>query len=279
MINKIGLVLRSISGFYDIEYEGKEYRVRGTGNLRRNENSPKVGDRVEFQINGSLTKILPRKNSLIRPKVSNIDQAIIITSLKEPDFSHGLLNKNLFIIEQAGIKAIIVFTKKDKTNFSIMETYKWMGFESYEITNDNPQEVYENLKHLFKNKITVFTGQTGAGKTTTINSLAKTDYKTQEISKSLGRGKHTTRVVQMIDFVGGKLIDSPGFSSLEVHETKNMFNSFNLFKELSLNCKYRNCKHINENSCNVKNNIGIKITKQFYIDYISIINNKIEKRY
>jgi len=193
----VGQVCKVISGFYDIIVDSKMYRVRGSGNLRNTEQSPLVGDFVVFEPEGFVTEIKERRNSLVRPKVANVDQAIIVQSYVSPNYSSILLNKFLAIIEANEIKPIIVFTKSDLANESHLEEYKKQGYEAYEISNTDPSTLKE-LAGIFKDKLSVFTGQTGAGKSTTINSLANTDLETQEISKSLGRGKHTTRVVEII---------------------------------------------------------------------------------
>ncbi len=268
-----GQVVRVISGFYDIVIDDKEYRVRGSGNLRKEEQSPLVGDFVEFEENGMLTKIYPRANSLVRPKVANIDQAVIVTSLKEPNYSSILLNKFLAIIEASSIKPVILFTKRDLVDSSPKEEYVSQGYEVYEISNNDVDSLNE-LRKIFKDKLTVFTGQTGAGKSTTINNLADTNIKTQEISKALGRGKHTTRVVEIIPWNHGRLIDTPGFSSLEFNLSKlQLARAYHDFEKLSVNCKFnRTCIHNKENDCAIKDAVKDgTISEQRYLDYIRLL--------
>ncbi len=272
-----GQIIRVNAGFYDILSEGKEYRTRGSGNLRKEGNSPLVGDFVVFEPNGFLTKILERKNFLTRPKVANVDQAIVVTSLREPKYSSLLLNKFLAIIEFNNILPVIVFTKSDLTEETHLQEYIDQGYKAFEI-NNNDAKTLNQLKLVFKDKLSVFAGQTGAGKSSTINSLANLSIATQEISKSLGRGKHTTRVVELYDWYGGKLIDTPGFSSIEFELTKlQLANSYNDFKNLAINCKYRTCLHVQENSCKVKEKIGEIISQQRYEDYLKLLKGCIDE--
>lgn len=261
------------SGQYEIKSNDEFFIVRAAGKLRYMETSPIVGDLVEFEPNGFITSIYPRKNELIRPKVSNVDQAIIVMSLIEPNYSSILLNKFLAIIEHNEIKPIIVFTKIDLTDETHLEEYKNQGYEVYEVDNESKRGIKE-LSHIFKGKISVFTGQTGAGKSSTINSISGMDLKTDNISKALGRGKHTTRIIKIFDWMGGQLIDTPGFSSLEFDMTKlQLSRSYHDFEKYSVNCKFaRSCIHNKEEDCEIKNKVKEnKITKQRYSDYLRLL--------
>ena len=268
-----GQVIRVIAGFYDIESGNKEYRVRGSGNLRNEGIPPVVGDRVEFTPEAFLEKIYERENFLNRPKVANVDQAIIVQSLKEPDYSSILLNKFLAIIENAEIKPVIVFTKTDLVKETPAKEYRDDGYEVFEISNKS-KKTLTDLRKIFKGKLSVFTGQTGAGKTSTINNLANLSLETQEISKALGRGKHTTRVVEIIPWLEGRLIDTPGFSSLEFDMTKlELSKSYHDFESESVNCKFnRNCLHYKEKECGIKEAVkNKKISQNRYNDYLRLL--------
>lgn len=269
-----GQVIRVIAGFYDVLSDGKEYRVRASGNLRNNKNSPLVGDFVDFDFEGMLLSISPRKNELIRPKVANIDQAVIVMSLAEPTYSSFLLNKMLASVEAERIVPIIVFTKADIGDVSPCEEYEMQGYITILVDNTSGKGI-SKLRGLLEDKLTVFMGQTGAGKSSTINSLLETKRETQEISKALGRGKHTTRVVEVEISGTMKIIDTPGFSSFELEMTKlQLAHSFKDFDLLATECKFRSCLHLHEqeNDCAVKRAVSDgKISVVRYNDYLKMM--------
>ena len=211
----IGKIIKIISNDYTIKLDNNEIiTVKARGVFRNKNITPLVGDNVEIDINKKvIDKVLPRKNELIRPPVANIDQAIIVTSCLNPDFSSNLLDKMLNIIEYNNIKPIIVITKYDllsDTNYidNIIKYYKRIGYQVF-INNQ-----IDEIKKIFKDKVTILTGQTGVGKSSLINRLGNMNLKTNEISKALGRGKHTTRAIELYDLFNGLIADTPGFSSL-----------------------------------------------------------------
>ena len=217
--------------------------------------SPLVGDLViVYEKNKVINKILPRKNVLIRPPVANIDQALILTSTIEPSFSSNLLDKMLVIIEYNNIKPIICFTKydllEDKTYIdSVIEYYKKIGYDVF--INDE----IDNIKNILNKKVSVLTGQTGVGKSSLLNRLKENlNLKTGEISKALGRGRHTTRHVELLKIEDGLVADTPGFSSLDfIGMNKNdIKDNFIEFYENQDKCKYQDCMHIKEDGCYIK---------------------------
>ncbi|MGX9339121.1 ribosome small subunit-dependent GTPase A [Mycoplasma sp. 527] len=279
-----GKIIKSLAGFYDVKSFGDKqiYRVRGSGKLRLLDMKPIVGDNVEFEKEGLIHHILGRRNFFIRPKIANVDQAIVVMSLVEPEFSSQLVDKFLIIIESKNVEPIIVLTKKDLTSASRIDFYKEQGYKVFEINYEN-EASFEGLREIFKHKTSFFVGQTGVGKTTLINYLASTNFETQAISKALNRGKHTTREVSLINFNGGEIIDTPGFSSIEFDLTiDEMPVAFNSFREASPFCKFRSCRHYHERieDCEVKRRVQCGIIKEErYENYKSFMKRMLEPIY
>ena len=219
-----GQIIKISSDLYFVSYESEIYPCKCRGIFRKEHITPVVGDYVLFSKEKKLIeKIEPRKNVFQRPKVSNIDQAFLITSLKEPDFSLNLLDKFIVLMEINKVKPIICITKKDLVDDKELEKYdsilKYYEKIGYKVIYNTE---LDEIKVLLKNKTSVFTGQTGAGKSTLLNKLNPDwNLDTGEISHALGRGKHTTRVVELFEFMGGKVMDTPGFSSLEFNNYNN----------------------------------------------------------
>lgn len=271
-----GKIIKNISNDYTVLSNGKEYVCKASGKFRKLNITPLVGDNVIFDDkNNYIKEILPRKNFLVRPPISNIDQAYIITSVKEPDFSSNLLDKLINIVEYNNIEPIIIFTKLDLLEEQeeirkYISYYKKIGYKVFLNT-----EIDSILKS-FDNKISVFTGQSGAGKSTLLNKLnANLNIKTAPISKALGRGKHTTRHTELILINKGYVADTPGFSSISLIEMtkediRDNFIEFNDYKD---GCKYRDCMHIKENQCNIKNKVNDKIIiESRYENYLKFID-------
>ena len=250
-----GEVVKVISNQFYVKVNNNVLICTQRGVLKKNKTLPLVGDKVLVDIEKRvIEKILPRKNEIVRPPVANIDQAIIVTSLKHPDFSTNLLDKLLVQLEINKIKPIICLTKKDLlssielTNYlEIINYYQKIGY----LVLDNT-ETKKILKEL-ENKITVFLGQTGAGKSTLLNKLfPDLNLKTGEVSLALGRGKHTTRVVEIIEIGSIKVLDTPGFSALSFlkYDLESVKEAFIEFKNYP--CLYKDCNHDKELECNLK---------------------------
>ena len=242
--------------------------------MREDKLLPLVGDKVLINKEKSvIEKILPRKNTIRRPAVSNVTQGLIIASLKNPNLDTNLIDKILVELEYNSIKPVICFTKSDllsdeeyKSIVSIIDYYKCLYpvYFNYEI---------DKIKGIFKNNITVFIGQTGAGKSTLLNKLDNNlKLKTGEISTALGRGKHTTRHVEIIEILDGMLLDTPGFSALDFknmmqNEIRDAFIDFAKYP-----CMYRDCMHIKEENCNVKKAVNDgKIPLFRYQNYLDLV--------
>lgn len=279
-----GIIVKALAGFYYVESDGKVYQTRARGNFRKKGQTPYVGDWVEFsaeeQSEGYVLAIEDRKNSLVRPPIVNIDQAVVIISAKSPDFSLNLLDRFLVLLEHKQIHPVIYLTKRD-----LLE----VGEEAY---FDQVRSVYEkigydfiwdmsDLPDLIQGKTTVFMGQTGVGKSMLLNKIAPDlALETGEISDSLGRGRHTTRAVSFYNLYGGKIADTPGFSSLdyEVKDSETLNASFPEIKELSQNCKFRTCTHTHEPACAVKPLAGTLSLAQSRFDHYLLFLSEIENR-
>lgn len=273
----IGQIVKILSNDYFVDYENEIYVCKSKGKFRYDNIIPLVGDYVNVNINEKIITdvILPRKNDLVRPKVANVDQAFIVTSLKRPDFSDNLLDKLLIICEINNIKPVICLTKKDllkEEEYKILKAtinyYKKIGYRV--IFNYN----LFTIKRLLKNKTTVFTGQTGSGKSTLINRLDKTlNFETNDISLALGRGKHTTRHIELVNMYHGKVLDTPGFSSIDlgVYSKEQIKKAFIEFAKIK--CPYQDCNHLNEKECLVKKAIGKYVLKSRYDNYKKIIES------
>lgn len=244
------------------------------GKLRANKLLPLVGDRVIIDKKMMIIeKILPRKNELIRPKVANITQGIIIQSLKNPSLDTNLIDKILVELEFNNIKPVICFTKKDLLTkeelnnlLPIINYYKKL-YDVY--FND---EILK-IKKIFQNEVTVLIGQTGAGKSTLLNKLdSSLSLPTGEISEALGRGKHTTRHVMMIPLFDGFILDSPGFSALDFYNMRQIEIRDAFIEFAKYPCLFDDCMHITEDNCHVKDAVekGL-ILKSRYDNYLSFI--------
>lgn len=270
-----GQIVKISSDLHFVNYNDNVYPCKCRGLFRKEHITPVVGDYVLFDIDKKLIEeVLPRKNLFQRPKVSNIDQAFLITSLKLPDFSLNLLDKFIVLMEINNVIPIICITKSDlvdeddlKKISNVLDYYKKIGYQvvfNYEL---------DKIEHLLKNKTSVFTGQTGAGKSTLLNKLNPNwNLDVGEVSLALGRGRHTTRVVELFELFNGKVMDTPGFSSLEFsnYTKEQIRDAFVEFKNYP--CIYSDCMHTNEEECMVKKAVfSNNILESRYKNYLSFI--------
>ncbi|MCO4471506.1 ATP/GTP binding protein [Streptococcus infantarius subsp. infantarius] len=279
-----GRIIKSLAGFYYVESDGAVYQTRARGNFRKKGQTPYVGDFVDFSAEdhseGYILAIHDRKNSLVRPPIVNIDQAVVIMSAKEPDFNANLLDRFLVLLEHKAIEPIVYISKMDLLTSpdeiaAIQKRYQEIGYQFCTSLDE--------LLPLLTDKVTVFMGQTGVGKSTLLNKIAP-DLKleTGEISDSLGRGRHTTRAVSFYNVNGGKIADTPGFSSLdyEITNAEDLNKAFPELRRLSRLCKFRSCTHTHEPSCAVKDAVesGELWQSRYdnYLQFLSEIENRRE---
>lgn len=276
-----GRIIKALSGFYYVKSKDDIYTCKGRGVFRKKKINPLVGDFVVFDKTshgeGYITEISPRENELSRPPVANIDQALIVNSAKEPSFSSYLLDRFLVLIEAKHINSIIFINKMDlvssEESKEISEfklDYEKIGYK-VELLSSKVNDNLTELEHYFKNNVTVVAGQSGVGKSSILNALnPNLLIETGEISKSLGRGKHTTRYVELVEINGGLVADTPGFSSLDFSDIElvDLADYFPEMRALKNECRFRGCVHMNEPNCAIKNAVETGEIREFrYANY------------
>lgn len=288
-----GKIVKGIAGFYYVHLENKGvYECKAKGIFRNQKIKPLVGDNVLFTIldedkkKGNITGILPRRNELIRPAVSNVDQAFIIFAAAEPTPNLNLLDRFLIMMAKQNVKTIVCFNKKDiatEKELNILEeTYKKCSYEVI-FTSATQQEGILTIKELLKGRTTVLAGPSGVGKSSIINIvLPSANMEVGNISEKIKRGKHTTRHSELF-YAGDStyIMDTPGFSSLYVNdfEKEELKNYFIEFAEYENQCRFLGCVHINEPDCAVKDALNLgKISKIRYDNYVILFNEIKDKR-
>ncbi|MHA0857312.1 ribosome small subunit-dependent GTPase A [Paenibacillus sp. CMAA1364] len=273
-----GVIIKALSGYYYVKpiangravtTEGQRaIQCRARGVFRERGITPLVGDHVVYSLSdhdeGTVTEVKPRHSQLIRPPVANVEFAVLVFSLREPDLNLPLLDKFLVHIEHSGLKAIICLTKqdllagealdkKDPIHF-VQQLYEQIGYEVI-LTSSRTGMGQDQLRERLAGNISVFSGQSGVGKSSLLNALMPSlDLETNEISMKLGRGKHTTRHVELIELDNGAFVaDTPGFSQLDFLEMEvgDLSSCFIEFKPYSDHCKFRGCSHLHEPGCKV----------------------------
>lgn len=277
-----GQIIKALSGFYYVLSDNIVYQCRARGLFRNTKQTPLVGDFVKFDAanltDGYVTKLLPRKNELVRPPVANIDQALVAVSAKNPSFSPKLLDRFLVLVEFNRIDAIILVTKMDLVNDEdkaelnqYIEDYQKLGYRVEQLSTEWPVD-QASFTDLLTGKSSVIAGQSGVGKSSFLNLLnPELSIETAEISKHLGRGKHTTRHTELIEVFGGMIADTPGFSSLdfdqiELEQLPFCFRDIDHYRD---DCKFRGCMHVNEPNCRVKKAVANgEMTQYRYEHYL-----------
>lgn len=289
----IGKIMKGIAGFYYVGVvESGVYECKAKGIFRKDKIKPLVGDDVEIEVLneeeklGNIVKILPRRSELIRPAVANIDQALVIFAAREPKPNLSLLDRFLVIMEKQDVPVIICFNKQDLCDDEevgrLKEIYEACGYPVV-LASAKQGDGIEEIKSRLRGKTTTVAGPSGVGKSSLTNLLQnEVQMETGEISKKLGRGRHTTRHSQIIQIEEDTwLYDTPGFTSFYVEEIEKEELRF-YFREFSKyegTCRFQGCTHTHEPGCMVKNALEEgKISKERYENYLELYGELKEKR-
>jgi ribosome biogenesis GTPase len=282
-----GTIIKGIAGFYYVKTEDSRLiECKARGKFRFDELTPMVGDMVEIAIDdndkGVIDSVMPRKSQLTRPAVANITQALVVFAFKDPDINLELLNRFLVLCEYNDLKITVCMNKSDLDsgqNDKIIEMIKSAGYDFLSLNAEKGIGT-ELVKEKLKDNITVLCGPSGAGKSTILNSIAgRTLMETGVVSNKLGRGKHTTRHSELIEVGGGFIVDTPGFSSLDIDFIKreDLMYSFPEFQDFIGKCRFTGCIHHKEPDCAVKKAVeqGIinPLRYDFYIKMLEEISN------
>lgn len=286
-----GRIVKALSGYYYVQAEGDMWQCRARGLFKKKQFSPLVGDWVQFDVTengeGYIQEVLPRTTELVRPPVANADQAVIVSSLCQPDFQPLLTDKFLVHAERAHMKPIIVVTKTDLCPLSaeIADMVKMYGEIGYPVimTSTVNRHGIAQLQQALAGHMSLLAGQSGAGKTSLLNALIpEARLGTGEISQKLGRGRHTTRHVELIPLPsGGMVADTPGFSQISFKgwTADELDRFFPEFAELLSQCKFRGCLHNHEPHCAVKEAVESgRISSVRYAHYLQFLNDIQEQR-
>lgn len=282
-----GKIVKGISGFYYVHVVGTGiYECKAKGAFRNQKIKPLVGDNVEIAVideenkKGNVEVILPRKNELIRPAVSNIDMALVIFAAAKPDPNFNLLDRFLCMMEYQSVPVTICFNKCDLINedqkIALENIYRLAGYDMI-FTSAKEGIHLDKLKELLKGKTTAVAGPSGVGKSSLINQIQKGVYmETGAISQKIERGKHTTRHSEMIPLdMEAYIMDTPGFSSMDLpgFEKEDLWTCYKEFVEHEPYCKFQGCSHINEPNCGVKDALEEgKISQVRYDNYVLLYN-------
>ncbi len=257
--NMRGKIYKGIGGFYYVSTElGDVIECRARGKFRKEHIVPIIGDEVEIDIKngkGTIAEIYPRKNSLIRPAVANIDTIIIVVAAMSPDPAPFVIDKMLVNAEINGIEAIVCINKTDLSDGNeIKAIYEKAGYKTISVSGENKSGLNE-LFDIIKGKTTAFAGVSGVGKSTILSHIVGSELETGDVSDKISRGRHTTRHVELFKLDdGGYVLDTPGFSSVETEDisAEDLDECFPEIYKAKNGCRFRTCAHIDEPECSVK---------------------------
>lgn len=279
-----GIIIKGIGGFYYVEAaDGIIYECKARGVFRKEKITPLAGDRVEISVDennkNSIDKIYERRNMFKRPPIANVDKLVIVSSVCDPRPNLLIIDRLSAVAVYKNVEPIIVFTKNDlQSADKYIEIYKNAGFKTFAVSNETGEGIGE-IKAVIENGVCVFTGNSGVGKSSLINRMYP-DFalETGEISKKLGRGRHTTRHVELLKINNGYIADTPGFSSLDF-ETNDLIKKDELafcfpdFSDYIDLCKFSTCAHVNDKGCRLNEAVNNgDVMRSRHESYVTMYN-------
>lgn len=276
-----GIIIKAVGGLYFVKTPEGVFECKARGIFRNKGISPSAGDEVVLEDNIVISEILPRKNFIIRPPLANLDIMVFVVSTCEPSPNFEIIDKFIAVCEYKNIEPIIAITKIDLSEGDyIRSIYEKVGIKVLTI-DYSKENSCDELKSLLVGKLSAFTGNSGAGKSTLLNHMDDSlSLDTGEISKKLGRGRHTTRQVELFSLdEGGFVADTPGFSTFDTNrydiiKCDELSSCFIEFGEYSDKCRFKDCAHIGEKGCAVKEAVESgDISETRYQSYVSMYNN------
>ena len=281
MTEKQGIVMQSNGGFYYVEAADAVYTCRARGIFRKQGLTPVAGDRVVISVDddgtGVLETVLERRNCLVRPPVANVDFLVLVASVCQPKTNTLVLDKMIAVAEKQGICPLIVINKSDLGDPTELETiYRSTGLECFTVSATDVDSL-QPLRDRLAGQISVFAGNSGVGKSSILNGIDPTlDLSTGEISQKLGRGRHTTRTATLYHLAGGYLVDTPGFSSLDLEQVEPIYKEdlpycFREFEQYEGTCRFSGCAHYREPGCSVRQAVETgEIARSRYESYVAM---------
>lgn len=276
-----GIIIKAVGGLYFVKTPEGIFECKARGIFRNKGISPSAGDEVILEDNIVISEILPRKNFIIRPPLANLDIMVFVVSTCEPSPNFEIIDKFIAVCEYKNIEPVIAITKIDLSEGDyIRSIYEKVGIKVLTI-DYSKENSCDELKSLLSGKLSAFTGNSGAGKSTLLNHIdSSLSLDTGEISKKLGRGRHTTRQVELFSLEGGGYVaDTPGFSTFDTNrydiiKCDELSSCFIEFENYSDKCRFKDCAHIGEKGCAVKDAVEKgDISETRYQSYVSMYNN------
>lgn len=280
---KKGIILKAIAGFCYVEVGDAVYECKPRGSFRKENITPVAGDRVEITLSGEsgvVENILERKNLLIRPPLANLDKLFIVSSHSVPSVNTLLIDRMTAIAEHLNITPVLIFNKADLGDFGdIPEVYRKIGYKVFTVSAETGEGV-DAVSGELEGCLSAFSGNSGVGKSSILNRLMpELKLNTAGVSEKLGRGRHTTRQVELFKCRGGYVADTPGFSSLElldfdINDKDGLMYLFREFEEHIGSCKFTSCTHTNEPGCAILESLARgEIARSRHQSYTSMYND------